>query len=83
MAATVAVTSLSEGVLVHVEQGWLSGKVVRVRPSLIAELCGRRYSVDAQSVLQTWAPPFLAAGACCRQTGSDVDRQQIIPPMLR
>ena len=39
-------------------------------PSLIAELCGRRYSVGYQSVMQTQAPPFLAAGTYCRQTGS-------------
>jgi hypothetical protein len=34
-----------EGVLARVEHGWLSGEVVRVRPSRSAELGGRRYSV--------------------------------------
>ena len=41
-----------------------------------------RKNLDALERISRGTKPFLAAGACCRQTGSDVDGEQIIPPML-
>ena len=62
-----------EGVLVHGERGWSSGEVVRIRPSLNAELGGRRYSVGYSAAMSRACPCRCSWRSLSPDTGRAAD----------